>query len=274
MTQHTFHTPEPVALYVEARAGEVEITAADTTESRVHIVGRDAEDVTVELEGRELSVIVPRRRTGFLSGDDGLRITATVPTGSDVAVRSGSADVSSIGEIGACQVKTGSGEVRLDVLTGPASVETGSGDVEVDEARAELRIKCGSGDVSVGRSEGSVAVSTGSGDVEIGTHHGPAVVKTGSGDVHVVDAATDLSVATGSGDLKVDTVRRGRFSSKGASGSVHVGIPAGTPVWTDISTVSGHIHNAVQGAGEPEEGADHVELRATTVSGDVFLSQR
>jgi hypothetical protein len=80
-------------------------------------------------------------------------------------------------------------------------------------------------------------------------------------------------MTTGSGDLRVDTARRGRFSAKGASGSVHVGIPAGLPVWTDISTISGRIHNTVQGTGEPAEGADHLELRATTVSGDVFLSQ-
>ena len=102
----------------------------------------------------------------------------------------------------------------------------------------------------------------------------PAVIKTGSGDVHVVDANTDLAMVTGSGDLQIDTAHRGKFSAKGASGSIHVGIPAGTPVWTDISTVSGQIHSNVEGAGEPIDGADHIELRATTVSGDVVLSQR
>jgi hypothetical protein len=55
---------------------------------------------------------------------------------------------------------------------------------------------------------------------------------------------------------------------------VHVGVPTGTPVWTDITTVSGRIHNALEGVGEPAEGADHVELRATTVSGDVVLVPR
>ncbi|QZY28926.1 DUF4097 family beta strand repeat-containing protein [Nocardioides coralli] len=273
MTEHHFDTPDPVALYVDTRSGDVRVTATATTESRVQITGREAEEVEVRHEGRELSIVVPRRRSGFFLGDDRLSIAVTVPTGSDLAVHSGSAQVSATGEVGMCMVRTGSGDVRLDLVAGTGSVETGSGDVAIDEARAELRVKCGSGDVSLGRAHGAVGISTGSGDVEIGSHAGPAVVKTGSGDVHVVEASTDLSLTTGSGDLKVDTARRGRFSAKGASGSVHVGIPAGLPVWTDISTVTGRIHNAVQGTGQPADGADHLELRATTVSGDVFLVQ-
>ena len=52
-----------------------------------------------------------------------------------------------------------------------------------------------------------------------------------------------------------------------------VGIPAGTPVWTDVSTVSGSIRSSLEGAGQPAEGEDHVELRAKTVSGDIVLTQ-
>ena len=117
-------------------------------------------------------------------------------------------------------------------------------------------------------------MSTGSGDVEIGRNRGPAVVKTGSGDVRFREATTEVSVMTGSGDLVIDTAREGRFHAKGASGSIHVGIPAGVPVWTDITTLSGRIHSDVEGAGEPAEGAAHIELRASTVSGDVVLTQR
>ena len=45
------------------------------------------------------------------------------------------------------------------------------------------------------------------------------------------------------------------------------------PVWTDVSTVSGAIRSSLQGAGEPEEGADYIELRAKIVSGDIVLTQ-
>ena len=44
-------------------------------------------------------------------------------------------------------------------------------------------------------------------------------------------------------------------------------------MWTDINTVSGQIRSDLEGAGEPTAGADHIEVRAKTVSGDVVLTQ-
>jgi DUF4097 and DUF4098 domain-containing protein YvlB len=152
-------------------------------------------------------------------------------------------------------------------------VQTGSGDVRVESAHADLRVKSGSGNVLLLDLAATSAVSTGSGDVKVGTNHGPVVVKTGSGDLEVREAAADVSLSTGSGDLVVGTARRGRLTAKGASGDIQVGIPAGVPVWTDIATVSGAIRSTLTGAGEPTEGADHVEVRAKTVSGDVVLTE-
>lgn len=256
MAEHHFHTPDPVQLSADNGSGRVHVTATETSETRVVISGRHADEVEVTQDGRGIRVAPPRRRTGFFGGDDSLDIDVTLPIGSDVSIRTGSADVSTAGPVGTAQVKTG------------------SGDVELEQVCEDAQVKCGSGDVRIGEAQAAVAVSTGSGDVEIGRNLGPAVIKTGSGDVRFREATTEVSLMTGSGDLVIDTARAGRFHAKGASGSIHVGIPAGTPVWTDITTLSGRIHSDVEGAGEPTEGADHVELRASTVSGDVVLSQR
>lgn len=273
MSEHRFPTPGPLSLYVENGSGTVTVTAADTAESTVDVTGRDADDVRVTEDGGHLSVVAPQRRTGFFTGDATLHMRIAVPTRSELLVKTGSADVTVTGTVGTTQVKSGSGEVRLDRLAGPALVETGSGDVTIAVAHAELRVKSGSGDVVVTRSESAVAVSTGSGDVHLGSTSGPAVVKTGSGDFKVVEAGDDVSLSTGSGDLLVETARRGRFTVKGASGNVRIGVPSGLPVWTDITTVSGRIHSDLDGAGEPAAGADHLEVRAKTVSGDVVLTQ-
>jgi len=273
MTQHRFETHEPIALYVEVGRGNVHLRTADTTETTVEIAGRDADDVRVEQNGKQISIIAPRQRAGFFGGDSSLDVAVTMPHESDLAGKTGSADLVVDGMLGTCQFKTGSGEVRLDEVTGPCAVETGSGDVLIEAARGAMRVKSGSGDVVVRHSSDSAAVSTGSGDVEIGTCNGPAVVKTGSGDLRVLDADDDVSLMTGSGDLIVGTARKGKFTIKGASGDVRIGIPAGTPVWTDLSTVTGAIHSNLEGVGQPEDGADHVELRAKTVSGDIVLNQ-
>ncbi len=271
MTEHRFDTPHPVRLVVEVGKGSVQVTATETAESRVRVTGRDAELAEVWLDGDHLTVRGPKQRGLF--GGDRLDVLATVPTGSDVAVRTGSADVRIEGTIGVGQVKSGSGEVDVDIADGPLQVETGSGDVRVAEARAEFQAKSGSGDVVVREVAGSLQVSTGSGDVQVRTTHSASVVKTGSGDLEVGEAQSDLSFSTGSGDLVVRAAHRGRLTAKAASGDVHVGIRAGVPVWTDITTVSGEIRSHLESAGEPQAGVEHLELRAKTVSGDVILTQ-
>jgi DUF4097 and DUF4098 domain-containing protein YvlB len=270
MTSYHFETLRPVSLYVELGKGSVRVRAADTTESLVEVTGRDTDDVQVEQDGDQISVVAPRQRTSFLSGDAALHVVVTVPTESDLA---GSADIDCRGAFGSGQLKSGSGHVHVETLGGPGTIDTGSGDIRIEEARGELRVKSGSGDVHVERTSGAVVVSTGSGDVQVGTNNAPAIVKTGSGDLKVVQASHDVSMSTGSGDLLISTATRGRFTAKGASGDVRIGIPAGVPVWTDISTVTGRIHSTLQGAGQPEEGADHIEVRAKTVSGDVVLTE-
>lgn len=272
MTDYHFESHQPASLYVELGKGSLQVTATDTTESHVEVSGRDADQVHVEQSGDEISIVAPRR-TGFLSGDSRLDVVVVVPRHSELAVKTGSAEVAVDGTVGSARIRSGSGDVRADTLGGPALVETGSGDVRVDRADGELRVKSGSGDVSIGHAAAAVVVSTGSGDVEIGTSRGAAVVKTGSGDLKVAEAETDVSLSTGSGDLVVGCASRGRLTAKGASGDVRVGVPAGVPVWTDVSTVSGEIRSDLAGAGQPEPGADHLEVRAKTVTGDIVLTQ-
>ena len=44
-------------------------------------------------------------------------------------------------------------------------------------------------------------------------------------------------------------------------------------MWTDISCITGQVSSNLQGAGQPEEGQDYIEVRAKTVSGDIHLEQ-
>jgi DUF4097 and DUF4098 domain-containing protein YvlB len=273
MTDHHFETHEPVDLQVEIGKGSVKVTCTDTTETRIVVEGRDAEETRVEQHGSRIEVVGPRQRGGFFGGDSELHVTAVVPTASNVAAKTGSADVTIEGDAGAAAVKSGSGDVQIATSRGPAVLETGSGDIRLDHAQGDLRVKSGSGDVRLGHSDRTVVVSTGSGDVEIGTSRAETVIKTGSGDLRVGESHDAVSLSTGSGDFVIDHVHRGRLSAKGASGDVRVGIPAGLPVWTDLTTVSGRIRSSLAGAGQPADGQDHVELRAKTVSGDIVLTE-
>jgi DUF4097 and DUF4098 domain-containing protein YvlB len=101
----------------------------------------------------------------------------------------------------------------------------------------------------------------------------PVQVKSGSGDMRVRVAEQDVALSTASGDLVIDRMHRGQLAAKNVSGDIRVGIPAGVPVWTDISSMTGTVRSDLEGAGQPAEGQDYIELRAKTVSGDVHLEQ-
>jgi len=273
MTDHRFDTPHPIDLFVEIGRGSVAVVATETELTDVTISGRDADQVTVRQSGRQVSVIGPKQRGGLFGGDHGLDVRVTIPADSNVGVRTGSADISVTGTVGNGQLKSGSGDVRFDTATGPLLVETGSGDIRIETSRDSLKIKSGSGDIVVGGADGVVSVSTGSGDVNVGSSGGSAVVKTGSGDLEIGESTGDVSMSTGSGSLVVNRAHRGRVTAKGASGDVRIGVPSGTPVWTDITTISGAIRSQLTGAGEPQAGQEHVEVRARTVSGDIVLTE-
>lgn len=268
----TFTTEDPVSLYVEIGSGNVQVHAAGTGTTDIQVAGRDADDVTVEQRGEQVVVIAPQRRGGFFGFGGDLIVTAHVPLGSDLATRLGSADLTVTGTIAAARLKSGSGHVRVEEIAGDADMHSGSGDVDVASARGNLRVKTGSGDVRTGQVSGAVLITSGSGRVEIRVAEGQTATKTGSGDVHIAAAHGDVSMTSGSGGLEVGSIGSGVVRAKTASGDVAVAVPRGTPVWTDINCLTGSVRSSLESSGTPEEGQKYVEVRATTVSGDIVLS--
>lgn len=271
--RYSFPTPEPTSLYVEIGSGSVKLHAAETTETEVVVEGKEADNVTVEQRGDEIVIKANQRRAGFLSFGNDVDVTVTLPHDSELTVKLGSADLLGTGRFGDAHVKNGSGDVSLEDISGEAVVQSGSGDVRIGSSLRDLRVKSGSGAVQVGRVEGSTVIVSGSGRIDVDSAQDETVAKTGSGDVRIGETNSSVSMTSGSGDLVVGSISRGLVKAKSASGGVLVGVPAGVPVWTDISTISGSIRSDLEGAGTAEDYQDHIEIRATTVSGDVTLTQ-
>jgi DUF4097 and DUF4098 domain-containing protein YvlB len=271
--QKSFSTPSPVSLYVELGSGDLVIDAEATAETVVDVEGKNAEEVVVEQRGDDIVILAKQKNAGFFGSMRDLTVRVSLPTDSRVSTKLGSADIRTHGRLGDTVLKSGSGDVRIDELGGETNVETGSGDVQVDLARGALQVRCGSGDVTLTRAEGPVKVSTGSGDVLVTSATQPVQVKSGSGDLRLREAQQDVSLSTASGDLVVDRMLRGQLAAKNVSGDIRVGIPAGIPVWTDVNTMTGSVRSDLDGAGEPAEGQDFIEVRAKTVSGDILLEQ-
>ncbi|WP_067432314.1 DUF4097 family beta strand repeat-containing protein [Nocardioides jensenii] len=272
--ERTFATPQPVELYVELGRGALSVATGDVTQTTVTVTGKHADEVLVEQNDTLISVIAPRDRAGFFGTNEArLDVTVSLPADSRVITKTGSADQVLEGRYELGKLKSGSGDIRIDDVTGALVVNTGSGDIAIASCAGDLRIKSGSGDVRVAHTTASAGVSTGSGDITFERTDADVVAKSGSGDLGITLAGGDVTAQTASGNVTVRELRRGSLTSKNASGNIAVGIPAGIPVWTDVNTVTGRIASDLAGAGQPEPDQDYIELRATTVSGDISLKQ-
>lgn len=268
---HTFDTPAPVELFVDIGSGDITVTATDTDRTVIQLEGRDAEHTQVEQHGRTISVIAPKRR-GITFGGAGhaLTLTVTLPEGSDLVTEVGSADLQASGVLGSCRLKSGSGEITLEQAAA-AELASGSGDIQIGRVSGDLSARTGSGEITVQSVGGTANTVSGSGDVEVGRVDGTLGAKTGSGEVNVTDAHGDLGIVTASGDITVRRMSPGKAEIRAASGDIHLGALSGTPVWTDLNTVSGRISSHLEPLGEPAEGQEFLELRLRTVSGDITL---
>jgi hypothetical protein len=270
--KHEIPAPAPVEAYVELRSGDLRVSGAPTDRVTIEVTGSRADSVTVEADGPRISIVEPSR-SGFLSGRGDLTVTLVLPEQSGLVCKLGSAAVRATGELGAVRIATGAGNVTLGTVTGPALVRTGAGDIGVDALGAESELKAGAGTISVGRATAPIQLKTGAGSIVVGDASAPVTLKSGSGDLSVGSASRDTTLSTASGDIRVARMTSGQASLKNVTGSIRLGIPDGTPVWTDISTSTGRVQSTLAPTGAPAEGQDHVEVRARSLSGDIHLER-
>lgn len=270
----TFETPTPPDLEVEIGSGTVEVIAGETHgRTLVTVTGKGAEEATVEQHGNTVSVRGPRSRHGlsFVFGSShSLSVRISAPTGSALGTTLGSADLTTTGVLGACDLRSGSGDNLLSDV-GPLEVTAGSGDLRAGTVSGDASVRSGSGEIRIGEVAADLRALTGSGDVLVGRVHGHVNAKTGSGDVRVERAGSGADITTASGDILVSRLGGGRLEARTASGDIGVGVAPGLPVWTDIHTVTGDMTSSLASLGKPAEGAPFVELRLRSVSGDITV---
>jgi DUF4097 and DUF4098 domain-containing protein YvlB len=266
---HEFGATGPQQVHVELQSGEVDV---ETTEEPVLVVdaeGDRAEEVRVERTDTGLTVVGPRR-AGFFSTQSDIRVRLRVPVDSDLSTKLGSAGLTGRGRLGTVHLATGSGDIDLEGVR-TASVRAGSADIVIASVDGDADVKAGSGDVRLRSVSGAARVATGSGNVEIGDGHGGLSLKSGSGDLVVGAASGDASLSTASGDLAVRWIDRGKVQLRNVSGDIRLGIAAGTPVWTDVQTTTGRVRSALPPLGPPRDDQAYVEVRASSISGDIDL---
>lgn len=269
--EHIFTTAAPPTIVIEVGAGDIEIVTGELTDQTLVTVDGDGADATtVEQQDGTIVITGPRERT-HSRRSSALRVGISAPAGTSVRGLLGGTNLVASGRLGDVALNCGSGDVTLeDVAT--LNVVAGSGGLHVNGVAGEGSVRSGSGDLRIKEVTQDLQANLGSGDLEVSDVGGALTAKSGSGDVRVTGHLGGGDISTASGDVLVQEVSSGSLGARTASGDVVVGVTAGVPVWTDITTVSGDITSDLEQLGKPADGAVFVELRLRTVSGDISVA--
>ena len=250
----THHTPDGLLLKLRLPAGRCEIETADTTETVVEAepmngsaASREAAEALVETLSRALEGGHELRRRGAEAQAARARLNnAQVlvrirgPHGLELDAATASADVVARGRLGAADVRTASGDVTIETPSG----DRGEDGERRRRARPSMR---GAGDVN-----------------------------TMSGDVTVRrDRRAALTVNTMSGDVRIERPASGAIQLRSMSGDLEAAIAPRRHPLVDANSASGDVRSELPVTGSaPAGGHADVELRATSMSGDIVVDRR
>lgn len=243
------------SLNIKIQSGRVDVGEGSPGVIRLEVNTRDPDMVELHQSGD--AVYVSDNRSGWVVRGS-VRITATVPPGSDLEVSSASADV------------------FTDVELRGFICRTASGDVSFRHVQS-LEVKSASGSIRGERVAGDARVNSASGDVWIQKVGGRMTAALASGDVRSDEIGGDLRANSASGDVRVDRYRGEDLTIKSVSGDVVLGFPQGITLDAEVNTLSGSVHlppAAASHSPTPPAGTERrrVRLNAKTVSGDIRIS--
>jgi len=262
MEPTTYETPGPVHLEIRVPSGDVSVQAAAISQTTLEISGERSPDeisVVFEAAGDGHRLVVEQRKRGQFGWTRGrdLNVRVTVPDGSHVQVAGGSTDLNAQGTIGSLSFHSGSGDANIEHVVGDAEAKVASGDLHIE---------------TVG---GTLSFHSASGDVTAGVVVGRAMARTASGDVKIATVTSKAKVTTVSGDIALSSLLAGGSASlQAVSGDIVVGVPRGTNVFLDLSSVSGSTSSDLPVSDSPSGeagGTEDSEITAATVSGDISV---
>lgn len=231
------------------------------SDNQVHIVGRIHSSNSwmagdVEARVRQIAgnppivqngneITIGERHSGDLYRNISIDYDVTLPRASNIAVATGSGDLT-IDSVGATlKAQTGSGSVHANGIHGAATLGSGSGDVDLQQTGpGDVRAETGSGSLHLRGVNGGLKASTGSGDIEV---EGQPV--------------TDWKLSTGSGSIRMSLGSGAKFNLVADTGSGSVNVSQ--PITMQGSLNRHHISGSVNGGGPL--------VHANTGSGDITI---
>jgi len=275
-----FPTTGPVSAVVEVPAGTLVVRAGDRDDVAVTVEPsnpnrqrdvKEAAETTVHFANDELTVTSNRRGVRLLTGPTGtVVVTIDLPTGSSLSGKVSAGMVTAHGVLGDVDLKATAGEVRLDE-TGRLDASASAGSVTVTRVVGPINIKASMGSIKVRELLGDGLIKSSLGEVQVGSLIGDLTISASMGAVEVGALRGGLTATTSTGSVRVDRVEAGIVKATASSGTVEVGVAAGTAAWLDVTATHGSVRNLLEPTGGPGEAAATAEIHATTSHGDIVI---
>jgi len=218
-------------LRINSGSGSVRIVAEDRDD--IHVRGADVEHDVVA----GVNIWTINKTSG--------RVTAHVPTNTNLLIG------------------TTSGSTKVEGRTGRTVVMTASGRVHVENAE-EVDIRVKSGTVRVDQCDGDCCIRCDSGSVKV-INAGACDVHAKSGRVSIENADGDTAIRALSGAVEVGFAGAHDADIEAMSGRVTVTVPDGVHLDVDAETGTGNLVNTVP------DGTD-ASVKVRTSSGRIKIS--
>ncbi len=251
MSEYRFDVGDRARVEFRIQAGRIDCQTGAPDQVTIEITGRGSDEVAVDQHGD--AIVIREERSAWIRSGS-VRITATIPAGTDVELAGASTDLYIDGEVGALVVRTASGDVSFGAAT-------------------RLEVKTASGDVRGGRVSGRAVISSASGDAYLERVDGELTARLASGDVDVQIVGGDLEVQSASGDVQVEQCLGDEIDLKSVSGDLRLGLPSGIRLDANFNTLSGTIHLPESRTEPSADDRRRVRMSAKTVSGDIRIER-
>ncbi len=253
MRREVFTVSRTVTFELVTGSGDVEVLASGGDEVIVELRGGPETGYTVEMNGSDLVVRPPIKRSGkrrFASTD----VKLYVP------------------DDAAGEIRVASGDVIVGTEVGELNVASASGDIRVNATvLRDFFAKSASGDVKTRRVGGHVFIATASGGAIIEDVGGDLTFNSASGDLRAGAVAGMIEIKAVSADVFIDAVSGHTVRARTLSGDVRLGIPPGRTVDLDMQTLSGEVVNRLTKSDGGGDRKTSLAISVKTVSGNLKL---
>lgn len=268
VVEHTLRVGDAPVVEIDSFAGSVSVVRGDAGLVQVHaerhaLTDRDLEAIAVTAVEADGRVRVTATKTVGRPLRSWVRLTVTVPPGSET------------------RIDTKGGSINVDGTEAPVRARTAGGSVRIVRTRGDADVQTAGGSIRMDDHDGTVLARTAGGSIRLEGHLAPSVdAETVGGSIVVNGLDGTVRAITKGGSIRAVGRVVGQSEISTAGGSIVVMLGSGSRITVDGSTTGGatsdidglvvHERRRIEGA---VDGGGEGHLIVRTVGGGLRITR-